>query len=118
MVSLSIEDKEQYFVSVAKAKISQIPRAQDNDFAIMATRGEVAELRRIFTNMDGADKMSHIRSAIPFQPYHDDKANENYDHYITEAYQMIYDLGDNEAKEFIKESGVLSDRPIKTTGKM
>lgn len=113
-----MDQKEQYFVSVATAKISQIPNAQDNDFAIMATKREVDELRRLFTNMDDADKMSHIRSAIPFLPYHNDQANENYDHNITEAFQMIYELGDDEAKTLIDESGVLSHRPIRTTGKL
>lgn len=110
-----MDRKEQYFVSVATGKISQIPNAQDNDFTIMATKGEVKKLRHIFTNMTDADNMSHFRSSIPFQPYHDDKENEAYDHYITEAYQMIYELGDEEAKTYINESGVLSDRPIKTT---
>lgn len=113
-----MDRKEQYFISVATGKISQIPNAQDNDFTIMATRREAKHLRRIFNNMNDADNMSHFRSAIPFEPYHNDKANEQYDHYITEVFQMIYELGDEEARTYIEESGVLSDRPIKTSDKL
>lgn len=113
-----MDKKEQYFVSVATGKISQIPNGQDNDFVIQATSQEVEKLRRLFTNMDAADKMSHIRSAIPIVPYHNDEANEDYDHYITEAYEMIYNLGDEEARTSIDESGILSHRPIKTTEKL
>lgn len=110
-----MDKREQYFVSVATGKISQIPNAQDNDFKIMATQSEVNKLRRLFTNMYDADNMSHIRSSIPFQPYHDDKANDDYDYNLTEVYRMIYELGDEEAKSMIDEAGILSDRPISTT---
>lgn len=113
-----LDKKEQYYVSIAQHKISQIPNAQDNDFTIMATRGEITELRHLFTEMDAADKRSHIRSAIPLQPYHDDQANQDYDESITSAYQMMYDLGDEEARDFIEQSRILSDRPIQMKNKL
>lgn len=113
-----MDQKEQYFVSVAQGKISQIPHAQDNDFAIMATKREMNQLRKIFDNMDFADNRTHFRAAMPFIPYHDDEDNDDYDRYITKAYQLIYDLGDEEARESIEQSGILSHRPIQTTGKL
>jgi len=113
-----LDQKEQYYVSVAQGKISQIPNAQDNDFAIMATKREMNQLRKIFDNMDFADNRSHFRAAMPFIPYSHDQPNDDYDHYITKAYELIYELGDDEARENIEQSGILSHRPIQTTGEL
>ena len=113
-----IDQKETYYVSVAAKSISRQPSTSHNDFIISATGRQINELRQLFTNMQDADNMSHFRSAIPFQPYHDDQPNQDYDQYISEAYGMIYNLGDEVARNTIEESRLFSDRPIDTSEKM
>lgn len=45
-------------------------------------------------------------------PYHNDKPNDDYDSELTEAFRMMYDLGDKETKQHIEEIGILSDNHL------
>ncbi len=103
-------DKKKYHVSIASKEISQIPYGNNDDFTIYATDGEVSMLRRKMEKMHEADVASFWRAHVPIMPYHNDKANDIYDEGLTEAYQMVYELGDKQTKSHIESMGILSDR--------
>lgn len=105
-------EKKKYYVSLQSLEISQIEHGNNNDFTIYATDGEVKELRATFNKMYDANIGTYWRAHIPIVPYHHDTANDNYDAAITDAFQMLYELGDEKTKEFIDDSEVLTNRPI------
>lgn len=107
-------EKKKYYVNLQSREISKIKHENNNAFTVNATTEEVQMLRRKLDNVHGAEVDTFWRSHIPIMPYHNDLSNDRYDKNLTEAFGMIYDLGDEQARSFVKESGVLSDRPIDT----
>lgn len=102
-------EKKKYYVSLASHEISQTRYHNNDDFVIYATEGEVRELRNTLNRMYRGDMDSYWRAHIPIVKYHHDTGNETYDREITEVFQMLYELGDEQTKDYIKSTGVLSD---------
>lgn len=94
---------------MTKYEISASKYGEDHAFVIYATEGDISLLRAKLDKMNGADMQTYIRAHIPFKPYHEDSANDLHDESFTEAYQMIYQLGDETTKEEIRSLGVLGD---------
>ncbi len=104
--------KRKYYVSLQSREISQIEYQNNNDFVIYATDTEVALLRKKLNSIHRSEIDTFWRAHVPIMPYHRDDANDRYDESLLEAFQMIYQLGDDDAKSFMKESGLLSDVSI------
>lgn len=102
-------EKKKYYVNVGTGEISQISYDDNDDFIIHATKDEVAQLRSKLNHLHDASFGTFIRAHIPIMPYHNDKSNDDYDRNITEAFQMLYNCGDEQTKSHIVEMGVLTD---------
>lgn len=109
-----MSEKKKYYVSLAASEISQIKFGNNDEFTIYATEEDVRKLREMMNDMRDADIGTFWRAHIPFMHYHNDKANDKYDQAITDAFQLLYKIGDEETKNHIEEIGVLSDKSIKT----
>lgn len=102
--------KDTYYIQLSTGSISKSPEASPWNFKIAATEDEVHQLRRLLDEMDSAALSSYVRSHIPFEEYHHDSSNDGYDEKLKAAYQMIYILGDQQAKHHIKTMGILDGR--------
>lgn len=102
--------RKKYYVSMKSSEISQVKFDNNTDFIIYATEDEVTELRNKMESMYDADFQSFWRSHVPFVPYHNDQANDAYDMELTEAFQMIHDLGNEQTRTHIRSMGLLGDR--------
>lgn len=100
-------EKKTYYVSLQSREISQVKHGNNHHFVIYATDEEVQALRRKFNEIADADNAAYWRTHIPFKPYHQDLANDLYDHAMKEAFALIYELGDEATKKYIETSGVL-----------
>ncbi|HLS65465.1 MAG TPA: hydrolase [Pseudogracilibacillus sp.] len=107
-------ERKRYYVSLQSKEISQVQVGNNADFTIYATDAEIRTLRNIFNAIETAEMGTFWRAHVPFKPYHDDTTNDTHDKRLTEAFQLLYELGDEQAKQFIEQSGVLHDRPIDT----
>lgn len=105
-------EKQTYYVDLQSREISRIKYHNNHHFQIEATEDEIQQLRRILNRVYEADLDAYWRSHIPFIPYHRDIENDRYDQALTEAFQLLYELGDENTKEYIETSGVLSSRSI------
>ncbi|SER99493.1 hypothetical protein SAMN04487944_114128 [Gracilibacillus ureilyticus] len=99
-------NKKKYYVNIATQEISQIPYGTNTEFVINATDEEVFFLREKFNEIRDADMGAFVRAHIPFMPYHNDPQNDEYDSGLKGAYQMIYDLADNETKKAMQEANI------------
>jgi len=102
-------EKKKYYVNMQSREISQIPYHNNTAFTIHATKEEVSFLRQRLENVHKADASSFWRSHVPIMPYHHDEPNDNHDEAMSAAWQMIYDLGDETAQQFIEEHNLLTD---------
>jgi len=102
-------EKKTYYINLSSTEISQIKYANNDHFTIQATEDEVSQLRAKMDNMNDADFGAYMRAHVPIMAYHKDSENDAYDQGITEAFQMIYNLGDGDTKQHIEEMGVLGD---------
>lgn len=105
-------EKKKFYINTGSQEISQIKYDNNEDFVIYATEDEVGTLRQRMNHMHDADFRAFFRSHVYIKQYHDDKPNDDYDDSITEAFQIIYDLGDDTTKEHIDSMGILSDRHL------
>lgn len=105
-------EKDKYYVNLQSREISRIKHGNNAAFTIFATEGDIKSLRKKLDRVHVAENDTFWRAHIPIMPYHHDTANDRYDASFAEALQMIYDLGDKEARAYITETGVLRDRPL------
>jgi hypothetical protein len=102
-------EKKKYFVNVGSKEISQIPYHDNADFKIQATSEEVRLLRAKMDDMHDAEFTNFLRAHVPIMSYHKDRSNDEYDEGITDAFRMIYELGDEETREHIRSMNVLDN---------
>lgn len=105
-------EKKTYYVNLGSGEISQIKYSNNSVFTIQATEDEVQNLRSKLDEMDAGNISAYARAHVPILSYHKDSGNDQYDEGIEEAFQIIYDLGNQETKQHIDEMGVLGDRPM------
>ncbi|SFA91860.1 hypothetical protein SAMN04488072_103262 [Lentibacillus halodurans] len=101
--------KKKFYINLGTQEISQIEYDNNNEFVIYATEDEVRLLRQRLDGMHTSDIHAFFRAHVPIMPYHNDKSNDDYDTGITDAFQMIYELGNEETKKHIENMGVLGD---------
>ena len=78
-------------------------------FKIEATDDEIARLREIFDSNYDNSNSDFIRAHIPFLEYHHDPTNDKHDKNLIRIYEMIHQLGDDEAKQHVESMGILED---------
>jgi len=103
-------EKQTYFVDLVSGDVLAKPLIEENpNFRIYATDEELADLKLQLEKSHTADLQAHLRSVIPYVPYHKDKPNDKYDASLKQIYSIIYKYGDEEARQFIEEIGILED---------
>lgn len=106
--------KEKYYVNLQSQEISQAEHENNHGINIYATKSEVELLRKTFDEVHSAEFMTFFRAHVPIMPYHNAKSNDQYDKSFTDAVRLIHELGDDEARNFIEESGILGNKPLDT----
>ncbi|WP_456277908.1 hydrolase [Bacillus sp. AK128] len=99
--------KKTYYISLANGEISQISTASPWNFKIEASDDEIVRLREYFDQIYSSDWQGFFRAHVPYVEYHHDPTNDAYDETMKSVYAMIYELGDQEAKQLIEEQGIL-----------
>src|SRR5690625_1907659 len=107
-------ERKKYYVNFQSREISQIKHENNDAFTIHATEQEIQLLRKTLDNVHDSEVDTFWRAHVPIMPYHNDPSNDRYDKSLTEAFEKIHELGDENTRAFVEESGVLSDRKIDT----
>ncbi|MCL6585676.1 MAG: hydrolase [Anoxybacillus sp.] len=94
---------------MAHGEISQVKTASPWDFQIEATDEEIIQLREYFDQNYSTDIQNFFRAHVPYIQYHYDRENDAYDETLKKIYQLIYKLGNEEAKQHIRSMGVISE---------
>lgn len=79
----------------------------DYDFEIRATEEEIHQLEELFERTQEKDFSNFFVAHIPYETKERLKENRTEDDYITQIYQMIYQLGTEETRKRIRESGIV-----------
>ncbi|MBS4173895.1 hydrolase [Bacillus sp. FJAT-49736] len=102
-------NKHTYYVDLGSGEISRSRADSVWNFKIEATDEEITKLRQIFDSNYDADIEGFLRAHIPVLEYHHDRPNDISDENLLRAYQMLYELGDEDAKKHIDSIGILKD---------
>lgn len=105
---LEQQSRKTYYVSVGSAEISQVKSGSTWEYKIEATDEEVRQLRNLFDANYSNEIGTFLRAHVPFVEYSYDSSNDKYDANMIQIYQMISQLGDQEAKDFIQSQGILN----------
>ncbi|GIN42397.1 hydrolase [Heyndrickxia oleronia] len=103
------QPKNTYYINIGSGEISRSSTDSPWNFKIEATDDEITKLRQIFDANYDIEIANFFRSHVPALEYHHDKSNDDYDKHMIEVYQMIYDLGDETARQHIDQIGILKD---------
>lgn len=104
---LEQQPRKTYYISVGSGEISQVKSGSTWEYKIEATDEEVRQLRNLFDGNYSNEVENFLRAHVPFVEYHYDSSNDKYDSNLLQVYQIIYQLGDQEAKNFIESEGIL-----------
>ncbi|MGE6628772.1 hydrolase [Bacillus sp. NPDC077027] len=97
-----------YFVSVQDGSISQHRDAASWQFQIEADDDQILQLRDYFDQLYMSDWKGFFRAHVPFVEYHYDSPNDETDRTRKNIYNLIYQLGNDETKDFIETNGLMS----------
>lgn len=98
-----MQEKKEYYISVANGQIMRQPTISPWNFKIYATDDEITALRELFDANYLTEWGTFMRAHIPYREYHKDAENDRYDNHMSKVYKTIYELGDEEAKQYVKE---------------
>jgi hypothetical protein len=102
-----MSEKKTYYIGIANGEISQSSTSSPWNFKIEATDDEITDLREYFDQNHTTEWANFMRAHVPFVEYHNDRSNHVYDDNLMQVYRMIYQLGDEEARQHIKSMGIL-----------
>lgn len=94
---------------MATHEISEAEYENNAHFRIEATEDDIRLLRAKMDNMKSADMRAFFRSHVPILSYHKDQSNADYDQGLTEAFQMVHELGTHDTRSHIEEMGILGE---------
>ncbi|WP_243385969.1 hydrolase [Bacillus kexueae] len=100
-------EKKTYYISVASGEISRVSTASPWDFQIKATDEEITTLREYFDQIHSTGWQNFFRAHVPYVGYHYDRENDAIDSLNKKVYELIYELGNEEARQHIQSSGIL-----------
>lgn len=95
-----------YYVNVQSKEVSEVQVGNNAAFTIHASQSDLDQLRALFDQMGSVEIDNFFRAHVPIVPYHEDKSNTKYDHLLRDIYQKIYELGDDETRQFIDQEGL------------
>ena len=101
--------RKKYYVNLSTGDITQNNTDNNAAYTIFADEREAGELRSKMENMHDASFASFFRAHIPIVPYHHDPQNDMYDKNLREAFQLLYELGDDQAKQHVESIGILTE---------
>jgi hypothetical protein len=105
-------DKTIYYISVADGLIESesvlrgIPN-KNYEFVVHAADEEIAELRRRMDKVQSDEETTFKRATIPYKSADHDVATNAFNSDMLSLYHMIYELGNDEAKQHIEKMGIL-----------
>ncbi|SFB18343.1 MULTISPECIES: hydrolase [unclassified Bacillus (in: firmicutes)] len=103
------EKKKTYYINIGSGEIMQSATSSTWNFKIEANDEEIIQLREYFDQNYSTEWQNFFRAHVPYVQYHYDRENDAYDETLKKVYGMIYDLGDEEAKQHISSIGILSE---------
>ena len=103
--------RKTYYIWLPNREIFQDRECSPWNFKIKATDDEVVQLREYFNHNYSVEEENFYRAHVPYIEYHYDRQNDEYDKTLQKIYQMIYQLGDEEAKQHIETMGILQAKP-------
>ncbi|WP_210364633.1 hydrolase [Bacillus sp. REN3] len=106
------EQKRKYYLNIESGEVLDEPAEPEGHFTLYATGEEIKHLRESLAENYQADLKTFGRAHIPFKEYHKDKENVEYDNTMKEIYAMIYELGDQEAKNHVLSMGILDESKL------
>jgi hypothetical protein len=104
------QEKKTYFINIGTGEISQSSTDSAWNFKIEASDDEIIMLRELFDQNYSTEWQSFFRAHVPYVQYHHDRENDAYDDTMIQAYRIIYNLGDNEARAHISSMGILKEQ--------
>ncbi|MBD7938197.1 MULTISPECIES: hydrolase [Cytobacillus] len=105
-------NREAYFINLENGTILDTMDGHDWQFRVYATGAEIAELNRFLDENYHAELKTFARAQVPFLEYHKKSPNPEYDQILMRLYEMIYQLGDQEAKNHIEEMNIIDTDKI------
>lgn len=102
-------NKKTYYITLGSGEISQSATDSTWNYKIEATDDEIIALREYFDQNYSTEWQNFFRAHVPYVQYHYDRENDAYDETMKKIYGMIYDLGDEEARQHIESMGILTE---------
>lgn len=102
-------EKRKYYVGVASGQITQQPESTHWEYEIEASDEEIARLRDLFENANRQNMGVAYVALHPVEGRKEERDFRAYSQTLQEVYRMIYELGNDEAREHIVQNKIIED---------
>ncbi|PLS14947.1 hydrolase [Bacillus sp. M6-12] len=110
------QQKNTYYIWLQNGQISRDRDTSPWNFQVEATDEEISQLREYFDQNYSVEWQNFYRSHVPYVQYHYDRENDAYDKGMQKIYEMIYKIGNEEARKHIESMGILESLAKETDG--
>jgi hypothetical protein len=105
------ETKQKYYFNIESGEVLDRPAEQEGHFTLFATGEEIKDLREYLTENYKADWATYGNSHL--HPFKDpEREHAEYDNALKGIYAMVYKLGDAEAKNHVRNMGILTEEEL------
>lgn len=105
-------NKKKYYVSVASGPHSGLINEEATtddpyyDYEIEATPEQLLHLENLFREMEEADFKTYVEAHIPYETQERAQSSRVEDQQMKAVYQMIYQLGTEQTKQALQQTGL------------
>ncbi|WP_243298052.1 hydrolase [Bacillus litorisediminis] len=103
-------ERKTYYIDLGSGEISRSRTASTWNYQIEASDEDITQLREYFDQMHSTGWQNFFRAHVPYVQYHYDRENDANDRLLKDVYQLIHDLGDEEARKQIESIGILDEK--------
>ncbi|HWO75690.1 MAG TPA: hydrolase [Bacillus sp. (in: firmicutes)] len=103
-------ERKTYYIDLGSGEISRSRTASAWNYQIEASDEDITQLREYFDQMHSTGWQNFFRAHVPYVQYHYDRENDANDRLLKDVYQLIHDLGDEEARKQIESMGILDEK--------
>jgi hypothetical protein len=101
------EQKQTYYFNIESGEVLDKPAEPEGHFTLFATGEEIKDFREYLRENYKADWATFGNAHLPFNE--PDREHAEYDNAMKGIYAMVYKLGDAEAKNHVKNMGILTE---------
>lgn len=102
------------YVSIKSQQVYYYPDESPWEFEVVAERNIIPIFQKLFDQVRGIESSNFLRAHKPYELYHNDGENDQYDRRLKKVYALIHEYSNDESRAFIEQLPYFNPRRRET----